>query len=173
MKLKVKVRLHNGAFMPKINANGDWIDLCTTQDISFSKTIANRLKRNTKEEGRIVEFDSKLLDFGLSFELPKGFSLYIVPRSSLYKKYGIILSNSMGIIDNSYNGDNDIIKFGAIALKGSFIPAGTRIAQFEIRPNQFATPLQKIKWLFSNGIKFIKVESLDNTDRGGIGSTGN
>lgn len=73
----------------------------------------------------------------------------------------------------SYNGDFDEWHFLAVCQKAVEIPANTRICQFRIQPNQFATPWQKIKWLFTRKIEFIEVDCLGNVARGGLGSTGN
>ena len=72
----------------------------------------------------------------------------------------------------SYNGDNDEWKFPAIAIRETTIEEGTRICQFRIQLSQKATCWQKLKWFFSNGIKLVEVDSLNNEDRLGFGSTG-
>ena len=105
-------------------------------------------------------------------ELPKYFEANIVPRSSTFNNFKIILANSMGVIDSTYNGDGDEWKFQAIALGSTKINEGDRIAQFRIRPSQFAPWWIKLKWLFTNKIKFVFVDTLNNKDRGGFGSTG-
>ena len=92
-------------------------------------------------------------------QLPKGYEALVVPRSSTFKNFGIISANSIGVIDNSYCGDNDIWKFPAIALRDTVIKKNERICQFRIIANQ---PKFKVE----------EVLVLDNADRGGIGSTG-
>jgi dUTP pyrophosphatase len=92
-------------------------------------------------------------------ELPEGYEAHILPRSSTFKKFGIILSNSEGIIDNSFRGDNDIWGFPAIALRPTTIYRGDRICQFRIVKKQ-------------PQVEFEEVESLGNDNRGGFGSTG-
>lgn len=72
----------------------------------------------------------------------------------------------------SYNSDKDEWKLAVIATRKVTIPKGTRIAQFRVQLSQKATWWQKIKWLFSSSIKLEKVDSLDNEERGGFGSTG-
>ena len=79
--------------------------------------------------------------------------------------------NSQAIIDESYKGDEDEWKLITKAFKTIEIPKGTRICQFRIMPKMNAGILIKLKWLFSNGVEFIKVDSLNNKNRGGIGST--
>ena len=120
---------------------GDWIDLRTAEDV-------------TMEEG-----DFRLIPLGVGMKLPDGFEAHIVPRSSTYKNFSIIQANHMGVIDNSYCGDNDQWMFPAIAFIDTEIPKGTRICQFRIVEKQ-------------PHIKFDVVEHLDSEDRGGFGSTG-
>lgn len=175
MKIKVKEIVKGCA--PTIMEQGDWFDLKTADTIVFTGPRAATLKRNrpkNEEETsfRVVDFDFKLINLGFAMQLPKGFEAVMVPRSSLYKKLGIIQTNSMGIIDNSYCGNNDEWKFPALAFKNTTIEKGTRICQFKIQLSQKASIWQKIKWLFDNKIEFKLVEDLENEDRGGIGSTG-
>lgn len=103
--------------------------------------------------------DFRLISLGVGMKLPDGYKANVYPRSSTYKNFGIILANSVGQIDNSYSGDNDYWKFPAIAMRDTVIHKNDRICQFEI---------QKIQ----PEIEFVEVEHLDDTDRGGIGSTG-
>ena len=101
----------------------------------------------------------RLISLGVGMKLPTGYKANVYPRSSTYKNFGIILANSVGQIDNSYNGDNDCWKFPAIALRDTVIHKNDRICQFEI---------QKIQ----PEIEFVEVDHLDDESRGGIGSTG-
>lgn len=104
--------------------------------------------------------------------LPKGFEAHVVPRSSTFKNFKIVQSNSLGIIDNTYSGNDDEWKFPAISLERTVIKKGDRICQFRIQLSQKATIWQKIKWLFTSKIKFEWVDNLDSYSRGGFGSTG-
>ena len=79
------------------------------------------------------------------------------------------MTNSTGIIDCSYSSDKDEWKMPVLATKDTLIPRGERIAQFRIVLSQKATIWQKIKWLFSSSIELVKVDSLDNPERGGLG----
>lgn len=103
--------------------------------------------------------ESKLISLGISMKLPDGYEAHIVPRSSTFKNFGIIQTNHCGIIDNSYSGTNDVWMFSAHALKDSIIHENDRICQFRI--------IEKMPL-----ITFDEVDTLDNTDRGGFGSTG-
>lgn len=177
MKLKIKVkRLNKNIDLPEVINEGDFIDLRASKTITMHAPQAGVLKRH-KVDGkeyshRDVEFDFKLIPLGVAMQLPKGFIAVPVPRSSTFKKYGITQANSIGVIDQSYCGNNDEWKFPAIAYRDTVIPEGERVCQFEIRLSQKATMWQKLKWLFSSGVKIIEVESLDGDDRGGFGSTG-
>ena len=120
---------------------GDLIDLRSAEDVELKNG----------------EF--KLIPLGVGMKLPKGYKANVYPRSSTFKNFGIIMTNSVGQIDNSYSGDNDEWKFPALAMRDTVIHKNDRICQFEI---------QKIQ----PEIEFIEVEKLDDTDRGGVGSTG-
>ena len=158
---------------------GDWYDLFTAEDIKLCAPQAHKLhKRNQKKEDvpeirtRDVDFDFKLIPLGVAIEAPKGMECHLLPRSSTFKKYGLLQANSMGIIDNSYSSNKDEWKIPVVATRKITIPKGTRIAQFRVQLSQKATMWQKIKWLFSNKIRLVAVSSLDNPERGGFGSTG-
>ena len=92
-------------------------------------------------------------------QLPSGYYAEMVPRSSTFKNYGLIMANSVGIMDESYCGDNDIWGFPAYATRDVEIKKNNRICQFRIVEKQ-------------PEIEFETVESLGNSDRGGYGSTG-
>ena len=120
---------------------GDWIDLRAAETVVMKAG------------------EYRMIPLGVAMELPKGYEALIAPRSSTFKKYGIILANSIGIIDEAYKGDNDEWNFLAYAVKNTKIHKNERICQFRIIQHQPLIHLQE-------------VESLGNDDRGGIGSTG-
>ena len=103
--------------------------------------------------------DYRLISLGVSMKLPDGYEAHIVPRSSTFKNFGVLQTNSYGVIDNSYSGTNDIWRFPALAMRDTVIHEGDRICQFRIEKKQPA-------------VEFIEVDELDDTDRGGFGSTG-
>ena len=177
MKLKIKVkRINKDIELPSIIDKGDWIDLRSAEDVHLKCPQATTLKRkkvdNKEEASRTVMFNSKLIKLGIAMQLPKGFEAVILPRSSTYKNFGIILGNMQGVIDNSYSGDNDEWRFNAIAFRDTVIEKGDRICQFRIQLSQNASVWQKLKWLFCSGIEIVEVDNLNNDNRGGIGSTG-
>lgn len=124
-----------------INPKGDWIDLRSAIDCDLKKD----------------EF--KLIPLGIAMELPQGYEAHIVPRSSTYKNFGIIQTNHMGVVDNSYCGDNDQWFMPVYALRDTHISKNDRICQFRIMKKQ-------------TEIKFDEVMFLDNENRGGHGSSG-
>ena len=105
-------------------------------------------------------------------DLPHGFEAIVAPRSSTPKNFGFIVPNSIGVIDNSYCGDNDQWKCPALFFGEGEVNRGDRICQFRIQLSQKATFWDKLKWFFSDGFEFIEVEQLGAVDRGGFGSTG-
>ena len=102
--------------------------------------------------------------------LPDGYEAHLVPRSGTFKKYGLIQTNSIGIIDNSYSGNNDIWKMPVYALDRDVeIQKGERLCQFRLMPtlsNMCSIATVKMKNVI------IVVDNLSDTDRGGFGSTG-
>ena len=158
MRLKIKVKEITEGCMPEIIEQGDWIDLKLAEDVKFT---------GTEVQSRKIKY----LPLGIAMELPKGFEAYVLPRSSTPNKWNIEVANSQAIIDESYKGDEDEWKLITKAFKAIEIPKSTRICQFRIMPKMNAGILTKLKWLFSNGVKLIKVDSLNNKNRGGIGST--
>ena len=177
MKLKIKVKLlDNEKSMPIIIEKGEWIDLSVSETIHLIPPQAGTLKKKQEQlqtlSYRNVTAEVTYLPLGVAMELPKGFEAIVLPRSSTPKKLGIICANSMGIIDNSYNSDEDEWKFPAIAIRETTIEKDTRICQFRIQLSQKATMWQKIKWLFSSGVELVAVDNLNNEDRLGFGSTG-
>ena len=124
-----------------IDGKSDWIDLRASEDVVLKKG----------------EF--KLIPLGIAMELPNGYEAHVVPRSSTFKNFGLIMTNSEGIIDNSYCGDDDMWKFPAIAMRDTIVHKNDRICQFRIMRNQPT-------------IEFEEVNTLGNEDRSGFGATG-
>ena len=175
MKLKIKVKVLTKGCMPKIIEKGEWIDLKLAETIHLMPSQAGTLKKKQEQlqtlSYRNVTSEVTYLPLGVAMKLPKGFEAIVLPRSSTPKKLGIVCANSMGVIDNSYNGNEDEWKFPAIAIRETTIEEGTRICQFRIQLSQKATFWQKLKWLLSSGIKLVEVDNLNNKSRGGFGST--
>ena len=124
-----------------IDGKSDWIDLRASEDVVLKKG----------------EF--KLIPLGIAMKLPEGYEAHVVPRSSTFKNFGVIMTNSVGIIDNSYCGDGDQWYFPALAIRDTEIHKNDRICQFRIMKNQ-------------PKIEFDEVNDLETSNRGGFGSTG-
>ena len=103
--------------------------------------------------------DFKLIPLGVSMKLPPNYEALVVPRSSTFKHWGILQTNHCGVIDNSYCGDNDVWMFPALATRDVLIEKNSRICQFRIQKK-----MEKLR--------FETVEHLNNSDRGGFGSSG-
>lgn len=140
--LNVDIIYHNPN-MPKLEKidKGDWIDLRASVGGSFRAG------------------DFALIDLGVSMRLPDGYEAHIAPRSSTFKNYGIIQTNSIGIVDNSYSGTNDVWKMPCFFTRDTVIEPNDRICQFRI--------VKKME-----PVSFIEVTELNSTDRGGFGSSG-
>lgn len=139
--LTVKIKYHGDVKPIEVFENGDWIDLRAAEDV----------------EMKAGEF--RLISLGVSMKLPEGYEAHIVPRSSTYRHWGIIQTNHMGVVDNSYCGTNDIWKFPALAIRDTSIYKNERICQFRIMKKQ-------------PNLGFVPVDELDDEDRGGFGSSG-
>ena len=101
----------------------------------------------------------RLIRLGVAMELPQGYEAHVVPRSSTYKNFRLIQTNHMGVIDESYKGDADEWKWPALAMRDTEVHVGDRLCQFRIMKHQ-------------PQINFLEVDSLENEDRGGFGTSG-
>lgn len=140
-KLTVKIKYHTDILPIEEYANGDWIDLRAAEDVEMKAG------------------ESRLISLGVSMKLPEGYEAHILPRSSTFKNWGIIQTNHMGVIDNSYSGNNDIWRYPALAMRDTKICKNDRICQFRIMKKQ-------------EKLGFIPVSWLEDEDRGGFGSSG-
>lgn len=139
--MTIKVKYHADIYPLEKVENGDWIDLRVAEDVEL----------------KAGEF--KLIPLGVSMKLPFGYEAHVVPRSSTFKHWGILQTNHMGVIDNSYCGDNDVWMFPALATRDVLIEKNSRICQFRIQKKM-------------ENIGFAPVEWLDGIERGGFGSSG-
>lgn len=141
MRIKIKYFSEEIEKLRYIDEKSDWIDLRAAREVAL----------------KAGEF--QLIPLGVGMELPKGYEAHVVPRSSTFKNFGIIQTNSMGVIDETYCGDQDQWFFPAYALRDTVIHVNDRICQFRIMEHQ---PV----------FCFEEVDSLGHPDRGGHGSTG-
>ena len=137
--MNIKVKYHN----PKCELirKGDWIDIKSAVNITYPAGI------------------SFLIPLGFSCKLPDGYEAHLLPRSSTFKRYGIIMTNSLGVIDQAYSGNEDEWQFPAYSLREGKISVGDRIAQFRIVKKMPEVSIES-------------VDHLDDENRGGFGSTG-
>ena len=140
----MKIKIHY--FSPdaprlKVTTKGDWIDLYVSETVTLHKG------------------DFALVPLGVSMQLPAGWEARTVPRSSAFRRWGIVQPNSVGVIDNSYCGTNDEWKLPVYATRDTVIEKGDRICQFRVFENQ-------------PPIEFEEADELSEVDRGGFGSTG-
>ena len=176
MKLKIKVKRfknEQGAMVsfPKVIRKGDWVDLSSSKEFVLNAPQAGTLKGHDVKHRDVVS-EVTYIPLGVAMQLPKGFEAIMASRSSTPKKLGIMQANGIGIIDSTFCSDSDEWMFPAVTVRKTSIAANSRICQFRIQLSQKATMWQKLKWLFSSGIEFVEVESLDNEPRGCLGSTG-
>ncbi len=140
-EIKVKYFVDGIDELCAVAGKSDWIDLHAAEEVTLKAG------------------ESRLIPLGVAMALPEGYEAHIVPRSSTFKNYGILQTNSMGVVDSSYRGDNDQWRMPVYATRDVTIEKNARICQFRIVRNQ--PPLT-----------FTRVEHLGGPDRGGFGSTG-
>jgi dUTP pyrophosphatase len=141
MNIKIKYFTDEIDKLCYIDGKSDWIDLRAAETVEL----------------KAGEF--RLIPLGVAMQLPMGYEAHVVPRSSTFKNFGVIQTNSQGVIDESYSGPNDQWFFPAYALRDTVINVNDRICQFRIMEHQ-------------PKIEFNESSLEDNTDRGGHGSTG-
>lgn len=142
-QLKIKIKYFSDEIekLKFIEGKSDWIDLRAAERVELKNG------------------EYKLIRLGVGMELPKGYEALVVPRSSTFKNFGVLQTNSMGVVDESYCGDNDEWKFPALAMRDTVIEVNDRICQFRIIKHQDAFTFEEVK-------------ELNEVDRGGFGSTG-
>ena len=139
--MTIKILYHTDITPLEKTENADWVDLRVAEDV----------------EMKAGEF--KIISLGVSMKLPDGYEALVIPRSSTFKRWGIIQTNHCGLIDNSYCGDDDIWMFPALATRDVKIEKNSRICQFRIQKKM-------------GNVNFEKVDTLNNKNRGGFGRSG-
>jgi dUTP pyrophosphatase len=161
--MKIRVKYFEGATKLKKIKKGNWIDVYSNKDVF------------------VKERERAMIPLGFALELPQGWEAHLAPRSSTFKTWGIIQTNSVGVVDDTYIGDNDQWHMPVYCLEGkqvekylkvhddgqsieseysgTWIKKGDKIGQFrimEVMPE----------------IEFEEVMTFGNADRGGFGTTG-
>lgn len=143
MDKTIRIKYHSTQIdkLSYIGGKSDWIDLRCAEEVVMKKG------------------DFRLVDLGVSVQLPAGYEMIIAARSSTFKTYGLIQTNAVGIVDESYCGDADHLRWPCYATRDTTIHVNDRICQFRILEHQ---PV----------IIFEEVQTLGGKARGGFGSTG-
>lgn len=140
LEILVKYERDDTKRLEKIE-QGDWIDLYSDDDYALGPG------------------DFKLINLGVIIKLPTGHEGYLLPRSSTFKNFGIIQTNGMGIVDESYCGPTDVWRMPVIAMRNTTIKRGDKIAQFRVTKKM-------------PEVKFEEIKIVTEQNRGGFGSTG-
>lgn len=171
--MKVKVKYHDPN-MPKLEkiSKGDWIDLrvieggTTLRDgVKFKNKWTEELVSDTEGRAYIKKVlhykkdDFIMLNLGVTIAPENGWELYLAPRSSTFKNYGFLQTNSWGVGDNSFRGNNDIYHMPVLATRDGKIELYDRVAQFRL--------VESMPY-----VAFLEVEDTGYDDREGFGSTG-
>ena len=177
--MKIRVRYLDGAKRMEKTTKGNWIDVYAYED-KF-----------------VPEGERAMINLGFALELPEGYEGHLAPRSSTFKTWGVIQTNSVGVVDDTYIGDNDIWHMPVYSLRGDYVKNNEtgeiKLASEVVQnshdvdfiektiPSKFTrgTLIQKgdkigqfrIMEVMPN-FDFIESESFGNKDRGGFGTTG-
>lgn len=140
--MEVKVKYHADGIEPISSAHtGEWVDLRCAEDVELKKG------------------DFKLINLGVSIAVPEGFEAILAPRSSTFKRYGILQTNGIGVVDFLFRGNEDILKMPVYATRDTFIHKNDRICQFRIQRCQ-------------PSFDIVEIDNMEDESRGGLGSTG-
>lgn len=138
----IKIKYHVEGLEPVKQAHdSEWCDLRSAETVELKKG------------------DFKLIDLGVSIALPEGYEAILAPRSSTFKNYGVLMVNSVGVIDSLYRGNEDHWMMPVYATRDTVVHKNDRICQFRIQECQ--PPLN-----------IIEVDDMEDESRGGLGSTG-
>lgn len=155
MKLQVRYIDKNITKLEKI-PNGDLVDLRVSRVYSFvdGEMVEKTFPYNYKAG------ETLMLRFGFAMKMPETKMGKLYPRSGTFKNYGFILTNSVGNIDNSFQGNDDEWCAMVYCTRNGSINYDERVMQFEV-----------VDRVMQN-VNFIEVEELSSENRGGYSSTG-
>ncbi|MCL2496266.1 MAG: deoxyuridine 5'-triphosphate nucleotidohydrolase [Clostridiales bacterium] len=139
--MQIEVMYHSDTEKITVHENGDWLDLRAAERVEFKAG------------------EHKLISLGVSMRLPAGYEAHVAPRSSTFKHWGLLQTNSPGIIDESYAGPEDIWFFSAYATRDTVVEKNERICQFRLVEKMPRPQIQEVDYL-------------NSPKRGGYGSSG-
>lgn len=166
--MDVKIRkIRENSILPEAH-NGNWMDAYVSKIGTVSPDEGGRYNynevvwydENKHDTIHYVKDDVVIVQLGFALQLPPNHELHLLPRSSTFKKTGLLLTNSMGIGDTSYCGNGDEYSAMFFATRAGEVSIGQRIVQIRIEESM------------GNKFEFVEVEDLGNPDRKGFGSTG-
>lgn len=166
---KVRIRKMRPSAQLPVKNNGNWYDCATSKVwVVRSESLANTFNANVFELAQKCEDliiakykrgDVIICALGFALELGKGYEAHVIPRSSTFAKKGLILTNSVGLIDSNYCGDTDEWLAVFYATRPGSIKVHDRLVQMTIQKS-------------NPNVDFEEVDELGNANRGGYGSTG-
>ena len=124
--MKLRVKYLEGAIKMNKIAKGNWIDVYAYHD-TF-----------------VPAGERAMINLGFALELPQGWEGHLAPRSSTFKTWGIIQTNHVGVVDDTYIGDNDIWHMPVYCLQakdenGTWIKKGDKIGHMLFYPRRSKT----------------------------------
>ena len=99
--IEIKIKYLDGATKLKRIQQGDWIDVYAYEDVILHQG------------------ESALVSLGFAMEFPAKYEAHLAPRSSTFKKWGVIQTNSVGVIDKDAKSEFSV-KLSILSLKSSY-----------------------------------------------------
>lgn len=140
--MEIKVKYFSKEISPlEMIPKGDWCDLRAAEEVTLRAG------------------DFKFVSLGVGMILPEGYEAYVAPRGSTFREWGILITNSPGVVDECFKGNGDEWKCAVFATRPTTIKVNDRICHFRIQKKQ-------------PHLEFVEVNELEAENRGGFGSTG-
>lgn len=174
--MKLRIKYFEGATKLNKISKGNWIDVYANKDVF------------------VPVGERAMIPLGFALELPQGWEGHLAPRSSTFKTWGIIQTNHIGVVDDTYIGNNDQWHMPVYCLQGKCYSVcddqGNLIEitkeEYKKTENSPNCACLTLGTIIRKGdkigqfrimevmpeLEFEEVESLGNIDRGGFGSTG-
>jgi dUTP pyrophosphatase len=180
--MKLRIKYFDGATKLKKITKGNWIDVYSREDVF------------------VPSGEQRLIPLGFALELPQGWEGHLAPRSSTFKTWGVIQTNHVGVVDDSYIGDNDEWMMPVYCLNGKdtilksdnsnyeeYIQKYINTKEFGVLalPSDWKIEFVKGTWIRKGDkigqfrimetmpeLEFEEVKFFGNKDRKGFGTTG-